>query len=195
MKIESKILNGLERISDVFKSLLWQKAKKYGISPIQIQILLFVANHREDICNVSYLAKEFQVTKATISDAIRVLVNKKLLEKDFSPMDRRRYNLMTTSEGSELIHDLSQYALPLHNTLNNFSQKELAGLFDTITKLIYQLNQTGIIQVQRTCFNCKYYKGDRGNKHFCNLLDKKLRIQDIRLDCQEFEEMAVGNAG
>ena len=67
MELESKILNGLERLSEVLKSLLWEKAKIHGISPIQIQILLFVSNHHLDICNVSYLAKEFNVTKATIS--------------------------------------------------------------------------------------------------------------------------------
>ncbi len=193
MKIEDKILNGLERISEVLKSLLWEKAKKYGISPIQIQILLFVSNHREDICNVSYIAKEFNVTKATISDAIRVLLNKKLLEKDFSPIDKRRYNLLVTDESSQIIYDLSEYSLPLYNSLANFNQKELVGLFDTISKLIFQLNQTGIIQVQRTCFNCQHYKGDRENKHFCNLLNQKLKSQDIRLDCKEFEEKPAGN--
>jgi len=105
MKIEAKILNGLERISDVLKSLLWEKAKVYGISPIQIQILLFISDHHQDISNVSYLAKEFNVTKATISDAIRVLINKELLAKDHSPVDRRRYNLQITKKGAKLINN------------------------------------------------------------------------------------------
>ena len=193
MELESKILNGLERISEVLKSLLWEKAKKYGISPIQIQILLFVSNHYLDICNVSYIAKEFNVTKATISDAIRVLLNKKLLEKDYPPSDKRRYNLLVTEVGSQIIYDLSEYSLPLHSSLTNFSQKELVGLFDTISKLIFQLNQKGIIQVQRTCFNCLHYKGDREKKHFCTLLNQKLKSQEIRLDCKEFEEKPAGN--
>lgn len=187
MKIEAKILNGLERISEVLKSLLWEKAKKYGISPIQIQILLFVANHHEDICNVSYIAKEFGVTKATISDAIRVLINKKFLEKDFSPVDKRRYNLLVTGEGNQIIYDLTEYSLPLYNSLTNFKEKELVNLFDSVSKLIFQLNQAGIIEVQRTCFNCQHYKGNKENKHFCNLLNQKLKSQDIRLDCKEFK--------
>ena len=190
MNLESKILNGIEKLSEVMKSLLWEKAKIHGISPIQIQILLFVNNHRLDICNVSYLAKEFNVTKATISDAVRVLLKKQLLAKDFSPIDNRRYNLLITDEGQQIINDLSAYTLPITNSLINFSQKELVVFFESISKLIFQLNQEGIIQVQRTCFNCKYYQGDKKSQHFCSLLKERLKSQDIRLDCGEFEDKA-----
>jgi len=190
LQIESKIVNGLERISEVLKSLLWEKAKIYGISPIQIQILIFVSNHNIDICNISYLAKEFSVTKATISDAVKVLVKKNFLEKDFSPVDNRRYNLLITPEGNELIDDLSDYSLPILEELEKFKEQELLGIFKSITKLIFQLNQRGLIQVQRTCFNCKFYKGDKKNRHYCNLMNSQLKNVDIRLDCNEFEEKA-----
>lgn len=189
MKIEAKILNGLERIADVLKSLLWEKAKVYGISPIQIQILLFVSDHRQDIANVSYLAKEFSVTKATISDAIKVLINKDLLTKDYSPIDRRRYNLLTTKKGNKLIKDLSLYSRPLSNSMDHLSVKEKEDLFKSISKLIFQLNRIGIIQVQRTCYNCRHYKGDKSNKHYCKLLEQKLKAQDLRLDCEDFVEL------
>lgn len=187
MEIESKILNGLERISEVLKSLLWDQAKKYGISPIQIQILLFVNNHQTDICNVSYLAKEFNLTKATISDSVNVLIKKQYLKKDFSPIDKRRYNLLVSTKGSKLVNQLSEYASPISKELSSFKKNELVNVFDTISKLIIQLNQKGIIQVQRTCFNCTYYSGDKRINHYCNLLESKLKKQDIRLDCNEFE--------
>lgn len=190
MDLETKILIGLERLSEALKTLLWEKAKVFGISPIQIQILLFVANHKTEICNVSYLAKEFNVTKATISDAVRVLLKKEYLEKDFSPVDNRRYNLSLNSKGNELVNNLSGYATSLEEELSSFSKEDLSTVYDTLTKLIFQLNQRNIIQVQRTCFNCKYYSGDKKNSHYCNLLQSKLKKQEIRLDCNEFEEEA-----
>mgnify|MGYP001953763141 CR=1 FL=1 len=79
--LSNKIIAGLERISEAFKVLLWQKAKTIGLSPIQIQILIFINYHKIEFCNVSHLAKEFNVTKPTISDAVKVLVNKELIEK------------------------------------------------------------------------------------------------------------------
>lgn len=191
MNLETKILIGLERLSEVLKTLLWEKAKVFGISPIQIQILLFVANHKIEICNVSYLAKEFNVTKATISDAVRVLLKKEYLEKDFSPIDNRRYNLSLSSKGNELVNNLSGYATFLEEELSSFSKEDLSTVYDTLVKLIFQLNQKNIIQVQRTCFNCKFYSGDKLNSHFCNFLHSKLRKQELRLDCNEFEEEII----
>lgn len=188
MNLEAKILNGLERISEALKALLWEKAKVHGISPIQIQILLFVANHKTEISNVSYIAKEFNVTKATISDAVRVLLKKEFLEKDFSPVDNRRYNLSLTNLGTELVSNLSGYATPFEEELSSFENQDLSAVNDTIIKLIFQLNQRGIIQVQRTCFNCKFYSGDKRNTHYCNFLKSELKNQEIRLDCNEFEE-------
>ncbi|MEO0333318.1 MAG: MarR family transcriptional regulator, partial [Bacteroidota bacterium] len=49
--VSSKIVAGLERISEAFKVLLWEKAKSLGLSPIQIQILIFIAYHKSELCN------------------------------------------------------------------------------------------------------------------------------------------------
>ena len=188
MSLESKILSGLERLSEVMKSLLWEKAKIHGVSPMQIQILLFVSTHNLEMNNVSYLAKQFSVTKATISDAVRVLLEKELLEKDFSSTDKRRFNLLTTAEGKEIVNDLSEYSAPIYESLTYFDQQELESIFGNISKLIFKLNQAGVIQVQRACFNCLHYKGDKKTQHFCQLLSEKLKGHDLRLDCGEFEE-------
>lgn len=187
MNLEAKVLNGFERLSEALKSLLWEKAKVHGISPIQIQLLVFISNHKIEICNVSYMAKEFNVTKATISDAVRVLIKKEYLEKDFSPNDNRRYNLFLTESGLELVKEINNYANPVYNQLKLFSKTELDAAFDLISKLIFKLNQENVIQVQRTCYNCKFYKGDLKSAHYCNLLEKELKNQDIRLDCKDFE--------
>ncbi|MEM9548037.1 MAG: helix-turn-helix domain-containing protein [Bacteroidota bacterium] len=191
LTLEDKIVNGIERLSDALKALLWQKAKAYGISPIQIQILLFVSKHKTDICNVSYIAREFNVTKATISDAVKVLLKKGLLEKDFSPTDNRRYNLLITEEGKDLVLHLTDYTTPLSDGLSAFSTDDKTHFFDMLSKFIYQLNQKDVIQVQRTCFNCKYYSGNKQGDHYCNLLGTVLKKQEVRLDCDEFEEEVV----
>lgn len=186
MKLEAKVFNGLERLSEALKALLWEQAKAKGISPIQIQILIFVSSHRPDISNVSYLSREFNVTKATISDAVRVLIQKKYLIKDHSPTDNRRYNLILTDQGKNLVQELSAYGLPVQEELKGFTEAELSDLFSTLSQLIYRLNRRDIIQVQRTCFNCQHYSGDKIAQHYCQLLKSDLKKQDIRLDCNEF---------
>lgn len=187
LELKGKITAGLERLGEVFKSLIWEKAKVYGISPIQIQILLFVGNHRIDYCNVSYLAKEFGVTKPTISDAVKVLLKKGYLEKDDAPTDNRRYNLVLSESGKKLAEALLDYKAPVEERLDTLDEKELIRLYQSLTNLIFQLNQTGVIQVQRTCFGCHYYQGDRQKRHFCSFLEQPLQQEKIRLDCPEFE--------
>lgn len=185
--LSSKIITGLERISQAFKALLWEKAKQLGLSPIQIQILIFVAYHKSEFNNVSFLAQEFNVTKPTISDAIRVLDKKGFIIKDYSSPDNRSYSILLSGSGKEIVSKTEHFANPLVDQLDSVETEEKENLFRTLSKLIYQLNQTGVLTVQRTCFACKFYQKTAAN-HYCHLLEKQLKHSDIRLDCIEFEE-------
>ena len=185
--VSSKIVAGLERISEAFKVLLWDKAKLLGLSPIQIQILIFIAYHKTEFCNVSHLAKEFNITKPTISDAIRVLDKKGFITKNYSSSDSRSYSIGLSTAGKKMVEETSDFANPLKTELTTLHQTDLEALFGTLSKLIYQLNRSGILTVQRTCYGCKFYSR-KTDQDYCNLLDKELLNTDIRLDCPEFEE-------
>lgn len=185
-ELQNKIVVGLQRISEAFKVLLWEKAKEFRLSPIQIQILIFVAHHKEEFCNVSYLAKEFNVTKPTISDAVKVLDKKGLIVKDFSHADSRSYSIRLSVEGTSIVRQTEDFGLPVKNQLDHLDNSQLNDLFSSLTSLISKLHQTGILTVQRNCFACKYH-AKQGIQDHCNLLQRDLLPQDIRLDCAEFE--------
>jgi DNA-binding MarR family transcriptional regulator len=189
--ISSKIVAGMERVSEVFKVLLWEKAKLVGLSPIQIQILIFIAFHKRELCNVSHLAKEFNVTKPTVSDAIKVLDKKGMIIKDYSSSDSRSYSITLSELGTDVVSQTYDFSNPLKKQIDGFSQSELESLFGTLSQLIYKLNRNGILSVQRTCYGCKFYEKNNEND-YCNLLQKELLNNEIRLDCPEFEEKASG---
>ncbi len=187
--LHSKIINGFERISEVMKSLIWEKAKSYGISPIQIQILIFISQHKQELCTVSHLAKEFHLTKPTISDAVRILLKKDLALKNSATTDSRSYTLELTNSGKELVKELDLYAQPIRMEMEKIPQGKLLELFSTIYKLIDKLNQSGIITVQRNCYSCRFYK-KKGNSNYCQLLEKPLLHHEVRLDCPEHEAIS-----
>jgi len=81
LSTDSKIIVALERVAEAFRVLLWNESKTHDLSPIQIQILVFLRFHPQEICKVSYLANEFNLTKATISDSVKTLLRKQLIEK------------------------------------------------------------------------------------------------------------------
>ena len=184
--LSGKIVVGLERISEAFKSLLWDHAKNIGLSPIQIQVLIFIKYHPEHLCNVSALAIEFNLTKPTISDAVKVLAKKELIEKLPSTVDKRAYSIRLKTEGERIVEQTEHFAKPIEVVASTLNQNEQEHFFDALSRIIEGLNKKGILSVQRSCHNCKYFIRSE-ELPFCKLLNQKLSTGAIRLDCPEFE--------
>lgn len=184
--IEGKIVVALERISEAFKVLLWQEGKENALTPLQLQILIFLKFHSWKHCKVNYLAKEFNVTKATISETVRILSKKELIYKETDPSDTRSYSIYLTDTGQHIANKSGTFAGILEKPIHSYSENQKEVLFQSLLELIEKLNKAGIITVQRMCFSCRYYQP--GNKEdYCKLLKKKLQRPDLRVDCPEHE--------
>ncbi|MBK8506099.1 MAG: MarR family transcriptional regulator [Saprospiraceae bacterium] len=90
--------------------------------------MIFIANHAKQMATVSYLALEFHVTKATISDAVRVLEQKQLLEKTADKNDARSFFLQLTKKGRTIISQSADFAqsFPISDPAIFCRRKELA---------------------------------------------------------------------
>ncbi len=185
--LDNKIVAGLDRIAQVFKILLWEKAKTYNLSPIQIQLLIFINYHKQSKSTISYLAQEFNLSKPTISDTIKTLEQKKYLTKIADTIDTRSYRLQLTETGKQIVLETENFANPLSEIIANSTSNDKLVLWQNITSIIKQLNQLQIISIQRTCFNCKHYSQNK-EMPYCNLLNQNLKTEDIRIDCAEFEK-------
>lgn len=184
--IEGKIVVALERISQAFRVLLWQEGKENALTPLQLQLLLFLKFHSADKCKVNYLAMEFNVTKATISETVRLLGNKAYIFKETDSSDTRSYSIYLTDKGKEIVAKTSAFAGGIEKPIHTFTDSQKEVLFQSLLELIEKLNKAGIITVQRMCFSCRFYRSDK-QQDYCRLLKKKLYTQDIRIDCPEHE--------
>lgn len=188
MDLNQKIVSSLERISQAFRVLLWNESKQYGLSPIQIQILVFLLNHSEEKRKISYLAREFDMTKATVSDSVRVLYEKSYITKETETNDFRSFTLHLTAEGKKIAERTSFFVSKIENSVDKLGQSEKENLLLNLITIIESLHHSGVISVQRMCFSCSHYlPGHSGNKHFCQLLNKKLNDSELQIDCPEFE--------
>lgn len=185
-KIESRIVVALERISEAFRVLLWNESKENSLSPIQIQILIFIHFHALEKCKVGYLADEFNMTKATISDSVRVLLSKELVTKETDPIDTRSYLLSLTDEGKNIAKKASFFASSIEQPIEKLTQEQKTIMLNGLLKLIYDLNKSGIITIQRMCFTCSNYQLEKG-VHYCKLLKSQLAENELRVDCPEHE--------
>ncbi|MDX2280814.1 MAG: MarR family winged helix-turn-helix transcriptional regulator [Saprospiraceae bacterium] len=183
-KTEAKIVVALERISSAFRVLLWQESKENGLSPIQIQILIFLLFHKASQCKVAYLAEEFNVTKPTISDSVKSLLQKNLITKNEDDQDARSYSLALTESGKEIAMQSSHFAQAIEQPIAALSITQKATLLASLMDLMVQLNQRGIITIQRMCFNCQFYQA-QADGHYCNFLQKPLMQTELRIDCAE----------
>ncbi|MBM3416271.1 MAG: winged helix-turn-helix transcriptional regulator [Bacteroidetes bacterium] len=185
---DSKIIVALERIAEAFRVLLWNESKQYSLSPIQVQLLIFLHTHPPVQRKVSYLALEFNMTKATISDAVRVLEEKKLIRRETEAADSRSYIFHLTAEGEKITEKLSLFANPMRQPLSEFTAEEKETLLNGLLHLVYNLHQEKTIAVQRMCFTCRHYtSGKKKKEHYCSLLRVKLKTSELRIDCAEHE--------
>jgi DNA-binding MarR family transcriptional regulator len=185
-KIESRIVVALERISEAFRVLLWNESKENSLSPIQIQILIFIYFHSLEKCKVGYLADEFNMTKATISDSVKILLSKELVTKETDPIDTRSFSLSLTYEGKKIAKKASLFASSIEQPIEKLTQEQKTIMLNGLLKLIYDLNKSGIITIQRMCFTCSNYQLEKG-VHYCKLLKCQLAENELRIDCAEHE--------
>jgi DNA-binding MarR family transcriptional regulator len=187
--IESKIVASLERISQAFRVLLWNESKEFSLSPIQVQVLIFLLHHSDQKRKVSYLAEEFNMTKATISDTIKTLEQKLLIKKEYEQHDTRSYIIHLTKAGKETAEHTSLFAKQVQVPIDKLHSTDKENLLLSLLDIIHHLNKSGIITIQRMCFTCHFYRSNKqGQEHFCGLLNTKLADSELRIDCAEHNQ-------
>src|SRR5688572_19862933 len=142
INIDAKIVASLEKISEVFRVLLWAEAKEHRVSPIQLQLLIFLKYHPLTAHRrIAFLAREFNLTKATISDSMRVLEEKGLVLRTDDVTDSRGYNFSLTEKGEQLTASVENFTGPLDGAIAALTDQQKQYLLSSVLDLIYRLNQ------------------------------------------------------
>ncbi len=189
--VDSKVVAALDRLGEVFRLLLREKAQEYGLSPIQARFLVYLLHHGVELRRVSQLAREFGLTQATVSDAVDSLEAKGFVGREPWPADRRVVTLRLTPEGELLAAELSAWADPIREHLRHSSPEESEVVMRFLMELIGSLQRSGVITVARMCITCRFFQPDihpgADSPHHCGLLDVPLAGSDLRIDCPEHE--------
>jgi len=124
------------------------------------------------------------MTKATVSDSVRMLLEKKLVEKIPDPSDARSFALQLTQEGEKRAQKATGFAGAVEQPLRALSRDTKALLLDSLLHIIQHLVKADVITVQRMCYNCAHF--DRvASEKYCQLLGSSLASDNIRIDCPE----------
>jgi DNA-binding MarR family transcriptional regulator len=189
--VDKKIVASLERLSQVFRILLRGEAQGRDLSPIQALFLVHLLHHDPAHRRVSQLAREFDLTAATVSDAVGSLEEKGLIRREPWPHDRRVATLCLTPAGEHTARELAAWANVVEEHLINRSPGEKEVVMRFLMDLIGSLQRSGLISVARMCVTCRFFRPDahpgEDSSHHCALLDVPLSGSDLRTDCPEHE--------
>ena len=192
--VDKMIIVALERVSQVFRTLLWEHAKKENLSPIQIQFLLYIASHPGRYSTVSQIAREFSLTPATVSDAVKTLQFKKLISRMPSRKDRRKHLLVLTKSGQNVTRNLKHWIDPINEHLEQFTEFERKKILKFLLRFLISLGEANLLQEVRTCFSCEYFdenESEMPEKTGCILRNGPLNDLDLRLNCPSYKSTNI----
>ena len=186
-KIDKSIASCLEKLTQAQRVLLWDIAKKENLSPIQIQFMIFLSRHTDDLRKVSVLAEEYDLTRATVSDAVSNLVSKGFLVKTRMKEDKRYFTLDLTREGVKLLKKIEKWQDVLIAHISRISIKEKEKINQFLAELIKVLFDDGVINIARMCLACEnIQKRSSGKPYRCGLTGRIFTDNEINIDCEHF---------
>lgn len=154
MDIDERIAAAFEKIAQVSRILLWEAASAEKLSPIQLQFLLHIDGAPESLRRVGAVAREFDLTPATVSDALSSLESKGLIVKETSEEDRRAVILSLTAKGRKTVKSAEDWKSSMIDALRAFPGERKEMVMEFLTGMIASLFARGILGSARICATC-----------------------------------------
>lgn len=191
--LEHRVAAALERVGAAAQTLLRSAALAEGLSPTQAQLLLQLAGTDDSDHEPARLARRFDVSRPTVTDALAALERKGLVARAAHTADGRRHVLRLTARGRTVVRSLAGWDHQLVEAVDRLPHTSQASTLHAALDVIAGLVDSGVVSVARTCTTCRFFERDVRNgasPHHCRLLDMALRGATLRVDCSEHQPAA-----
>lgn len=189
--LDERVVAGLVKICVALKSQSWQSAGMQGLTPTQGQILAMLRSRDSGGVRLSEVAQALGVRPATASDAVSVLVEKGLIEKQRAADDGRAIALTLTSTGRQEADQAAGWSNFLLNAVAELSDQEKRIWLQGLIKMIRTLQEQGQIPVAQMCVTCRFFRphqyDDPQRPHHCAFVDAPFGEPDLRLECPDHQ--------
>ena len=186
-KIEDKIVDLIEKISEIINYIHWEIWKKTGVSPLMAKIMEYIYENPLSFTNPAKIAEEMGLKRPTVTDALKSLKENKYIKEKIFEKDKRYKILVLTKKGKNFIRNENfNFKKILSKSISNLKE-EKEKLFSSLLNFVSDLNKRGFLPIARICLNCENFVKDKfkGKKkpHFCLLLRKRMRDFDLNVNC------------
>ncbi len=184
------ITTGLTKVAAALRSQAWEGGSARKLTPTQGQILVLLAERATQPMRLNDVARELCLTAATASDAVMTLVEKKLVKKERSPDDQRALVITLTAAGRREAQQTTGWTEVVRAGVRSLTPDEQAVFLRGLTKVMYSLQEQGVISVARMCVGCTYFQPyvhvDAARPHHCGFVNKPMGDGQLRLECPDF---------
>lgn len=188
--LAQRLTEGLLKLGTALRAQSWHRATELGITPTQMEILTLVRCRPQPLM-LKELAEQTALTTATVSDAVKVLAAKGLLQKGKVEGDRRAVAISLTETGLAVAKEAGDWSDFLAEAAQALPEVEQLAFYRAVIGLIRNLQAREQIPVARLCVSCRYFQPyrypDSERPHHCGLVDAPFGQRHLRLDCAEHE--------
>ncbi len=186
--LDQKVVAAVDRLGRALRLARQDVATKLGLSVLQLQLVehLDVLGTRR----VGQLAKEFDVSQPTISDALSNLEGKGIIARTPDPADGRATVVSLAPTGVEMANRIDDELVGLIEGVRLVGDADQATTLFGLLSEIRRMQQLGVISINRSCLSCAHYEPPGGTQSArCHLLDERLDRSDLRVDCPDHESL------
>ncbi len=186
-----QLLAGLARLGQAIRMDTYRNTGPHNLSPLQAEIITYLAGdarprRQGDI--VAALAS----TPPTVSDAVKALRAKSLVERAADPADGRAVVLQLTPMGRAEAHRLSAVSEVLGEAVSVLEEADFAAMLRGTTTIIRELQRRNAIPISRMCLTCRFFEPGAhphnvDHPHHCHFVDAPFGDAQLRVTCPDHQ--------
>ena len=186
--IDDKLTMAFIRMVHFQRCQLWKLARERDLTPIQMQILVFLNFFPDKIKTITDLAHEFSLKKPAISESFQALERKGLVTRERHERDRRSYLLSLTPKGRTMAENIDKYSKIVFDNMMVLSEEEKKLMHTCFVKMITSLYDNSLVNAARICISCEFFQGDKdGKAHHCTHLEKTFSDHEMEMLCPYYQ--------
>lgn len=183
--LDARLVAAFERLAAAMRQQFATVAREHRLSPLQAQILTYLSaleTQHPDGVTLGQLVSALSLVPGTVSEAVSALVNKGLVLRRPDATDRRAVRLRLSAKGKRAVARLSSWTSIFRDALRGLSFEQKAQVYQSILRIVDELQKRGAIPPQRMCFRCAFFQ----EPDFCQFLNRTLAPVELQIDCPDF---------
>ena len=176
----------IERIAHLIRSETRIAGADFDLQPIQQSALHYLAHANRYSDTPQAVTEYFGLTKGTVSQTIKALEAKGLLERGADAQDGRKVHLKVTPAGKKLLKK-TMPARTVTGVWADMDEGMRTDLLVHLKNLLQDLQRKNEMNAFGVCKTCRFNRKTGDNRFFCERTQEPLRPAETELLCREHE--------